>query len=48
MIGYESDDKNSLRIWNRLQEIENFEVNFIPKNLTSFLELDSVAEIVEI
>ena len=48
VIGYESDDKNSLRIWNRLQEIENFEVNFIPKNLTSFLELDSVAEIVEI
>lgn len=48
VIGYESDDKNSLSIWNRLQEIEDFEVDLIPENLTSFLELDSITEIVEI
>lgn len=48
VIGYESNDKNSLNIWNRLQEIEVFEVDFLPENLTSFLELDSITEIVDV
>ena len=47
VIGYESDDKNSLNIWNRLQEIEDFESNLISESLTTFLELDTLTEIVE-
>jgi len=48
IIGYEYDDKNSLSIWNRLQEIETFGIDFIPESLTSFIELDSITEITEI
>lgn len=48
IIGYESDDKNSLSIWKCLQEIERFGVDLIPESLTSFLELDSITEIAEV
>jgi putative ATP-dependent endonuclease of OLD family len=48
VIGYESNDKNSLNIWNRLQEIEVFGIDFLPESLTSFLELDSITEIADL
>ncbi|MCB5984614.1 AAA family ATPase [Flavobacterium psychrophilum] len=45
VLGYESNDKNSLGIWNKLNEFENFEENFMPKKLASFLEFDSLEEL---
>jgi len=38
VLGYDSDDKDSLRIWQRLNEIEEFENNFLPPSLREFLE----------
>jgi putative ATP-dependent endonuclease of OLD family len=45
VLGYEPNDKNSIRIWTKLNEIENFESNFFPVKLSSFLEFDSIEEI---
>lgn len=47
VLGYESNDKNSLGIWNKLNEIENFEENFLPNKLASFLEFDSLEELLK-
>lgn len=46
VLGYESNDKNSLSIWNKLNEFKNFEENFLPNKLASFLEFDSLEEII--
>lgn len=45
VIGYESNDKDSLKIWTILKQMETFEDEFIPKSLCSFIELDSLEEI---
>lgn len=42
VLGYDSDDKDSLRIWQRLNEIEEFENNFLPPSLREFLEFDDI------
>ncbi|MCK6607991.1 MAG: hypothetical protein L6Q46_06740, partial [Flavobacterium sp.] len=42
VLGYESNNKDSLGIWNRLNEIANFENNFFPPSLKSFLEFDNI------
>jgi hypothetical protein len=45
VLGYEPNDKNSIGIWNKLNEIEDFEETFFPVKLSSFLEIDSIGEI---
>lgn len=47
VIGYESDDKDSMKIWLLLKEMEVFEENFISKSLSSFIELDTLEELME-
>lgn len=42
VLGYESDDKNSVKIWNKLNEVDNFGISFFPENLSDFLELNNV------
>ncbi|WP_236582152.1 ATP-dependent nuclease [Sphingobacterium spiritivorum] len=44
VLGYDSDDKDSLRIWQRLNEIEEFEDNFFPLSLREFLEFDDIPQ----
>ncbi len=42
VIGYGADDKNSLKIWQKLNQIENFSDNFFPNSLLNFLELNDL------
>lgn len=42
VIGYESDNKNSLGIWQKLNEIDEFDINFFPQSLLNFLELNDL------
>lgn len=42
VLGYDSDDKNSLGIWNRLTEIQGFEEDFFPQSLKTFLEFGDI------
>lgn len=44
VLGYESEDKDSLKIWQRLNEIEGFSDNFFPNSLLNFLELNDLEE----
>lgn len=37
VIGYESNDKNSIRIWKTLQKIDEFDSNIFPDNLKKFI-----------
>jgi putative ATP-dependent endonuclease of OLD family len=46
VIGYENNDKDSLKIWSLLKQIDAFEENFFPKNLSTFIEIDSIEELV--
>lgn len=45
VIGYENNDKDSLKIWTLLKQIDTFEENFIPKSLSTFIELDTIEEL---
>jgi len=45
VIGYENNDKDSLKIWSLLKQIDTFEENFIPKSLSTFIELDTIEEL---
>ncbi|SHF07453.1 AAA family ATPase [Chryseobacterium sp. OV279] len=40
VIGYDSNDKNSLAIWNILMAKNEFETNIFPESLADFLEID--------
>lgn len=42
VIGYDSNDKNSLKIWKLLQELDISEKLF-PKSLDKFLEFDDIS-----
>lgn len=42
VLNYNSDDKNSLGIWMRLNEIDEFDTTFFPDKLIDFLELDTL------
>jgi len=42
VLGYRSNDKNSLGIWNRLSEIQIVPLSFFPLTLSTFLELDNI------
>jgi predicted ATP-dependent endonuclease of OLD family len=43
VLGYTSDDKNSVKLWNLLQGKDTFEENFFPENLKNFLEFDKIS-----
>jgi predicted ATP-dependent endonuclease of OLD family len=40
VLGYDSNDKDSVKIWNRLNELQEFTLSFFPESLDSFLELE--------
>lgn len=44
VLGYDSDDKNSLKIWERLNSIDEFPPSFFPQALFDFLELNELKE----
>jgi len=44
VLGYDSDNKSSLGIWNRLNEIDEFSNDFFPDSLFEFLEINELAE----
>lgn len=45
VIGYNQNDKDSLGIWKAINDIEIFEEKLLPKELISFLEIDSINSI---
>lgn len=45
VIGYNQNDKDSLGIWKAINNIEVFEEKLLPKELISFLEIDSINSI---
>lgn len=49
VLGYNFDDKDSVKIWKKLEEIktEDFGENIFPKNLEDFLEFEKVDKIGE-
>ncbi|RKF04842.1 AAA ATPase-like protein [Tenacibaculum lutimaris] len=44
VLGYESDNKSSLGIWERLNEIPEFDNVFFPESLINFLEINELSE----
>lgn len=42
VLGYSSNDKSSVGIWNKLNETETFLYNFFPLHLEQFLEFDKI------
>lgn len=44
VLGYGSNDKDSVKIWNKLQEITNFNQDFFPGSLENFLEFNKLSE----
>ena len=42
VLGYASDDKSSLGIWQKLNEILEFDEAFFPTSLTEFLEINNL------
>lgn len=44
VLGYESDNKSSLGIWERLNEIPEFDNMFFPDSLNNFLEINELTE----
>ncbi|QOR34830.1 AAA family ATPase [Clostridium sp. 'deep sea'] len=42
VIGYESNDKNSVGVWNTINKLTSFGIEIFPKNLENFLELDNI------
>ena len=43
VLGYESDNKSSLGIWKRLNEISDFDNVFFPESLINFLEINELS-----
>ena len=44
VLGYESDNKSSLGIWKKLNEIDQFENTFFANELINFLEINELTE----
>jgi putative ATP-dependent endonuclease of the OLD family len=44
VLGYNSNDKNSVAIWKKLNEIESFSESFFPPCLEQFLEFDLIKQ----
>lgn len=42
VLEYNSDNKDSLGIWNRLNQIDEFHDNFFPQSLKTFLEFEDI------
>lgn len=42
VLGYEYDDKNSVKIWSKLNSIKNFSTEFFSKKLERFLGFDKI------
>ncbi|MHA2855496.1 hypothetical protein ACXZ7E_15985 [Paenibacillus lautus] len=42
VLGYDSNDKNSAKIWRVLKETAEFGENIFPENLEEFLELNNI------
>ena len=42
VVGYDSNDKNSLKIYSQIQNINEFKENIFPEKLNKFLELDKI------
>lgn len=45
VIGYNSDNKNSIGIWQRMENLEEIPLNFFPEKLVDFLELNRLNEV---
>lgn len=41
VLGYDSSDKDSAKIWKKLQEIRIFDRSFFPENLENYLDFDN-------
>ena len=46
VIGYGSDDKSSIGIWNHINQLADFNNSFFPQKLINFLEIDTLTSIV--
>jgi hypothetical protein len=42
VLGYNSDDKDSLGVFNAVNQFNEFDVNFLPQDLRVFLELNKL------
>jgi len=45
VLGYNSNDKDSLGIWSRLNELNSFSESFFPPHLIGFLEIDRIEDV---